>query len=409
MAGVTNTGFEIKTYETLLAEIEQKQREGIAEDLILDDPAIPNVQVNRVMANELAELWELGRVAALCQDTRTAEGYLQTSTCANTGTLRLPATRSTVSLTCNLDAGFTLPAGSIANVTDKPTIKFRSVADATNPGGSPDDIPVAFESIDKGPIEALSGTLEVITVPVVGWNSVTNADDAEKGKPEETDAELRVRQILDLAAEGGATIPGIYGDLDLAAVAGVLEFTVLENNQDGVQVVEGVELAGHSITLFIWDGDVPEADDAEIAAALFKTTGGGIGTNGDIVEVVTDAGGNEHEVRFFRIEALDVWITIEATYDPKADVIPTEDTVTAAILATGAARQRRGRDVISDKYIGSITAVPGIEKITSYTQAVDDPGASPAPDESTIVVSPLQIARLDSSRISVTLSEASST
>ena len=122
MAGITVDGFEQKTLEEILTEIQTDQRENI-------DPAIdtssssPVGQMNGVFSNQLAEAWEVVATAYKAFDPDEAEGDALDALAALTGTTRDPANRTLVTnVRVVVDDNFTAVAGDmVAHLENDPS------------------------------------------------------------------------------------------------------------------------------------------------------------------------------------------------------------------------------------------------------------------------------------------------
>ena len=188
---------------------------------------------------------------------------------------------------------------------------------------------------------------------------------------------------------------------------GVVSVSLLENPSNATVTIEGIEIPAHTVALFIWDGVGEEADDQEVANALFDTIGAGIGSLGDVENVVTDEQGDEHEVNFYRLTPIDVYIRMTVTYDPKVfDTTNGPTEIRDAVLARGLARQARGRNVLADQYQAAALSVAGTEEVSVYRHGTSDPGAGGSDVATSIAIGGTEIALLDSSRIWITCVEA---
>lgn len=401
MAGYDEFGFTAKTYEQIRAEVDADIAAApeLGPDVVLD-PSEPFGQVNAIWARKHAELWEALRILGGAFDPQKVVGYMHTALASITGTLRLQEDYSRVPANVTLGAGVTLPAGSRANVLGRPDIVFALESAVTNPGGAPAVVPAVFVAVEPGPVIALTGTLTVITLPVSGWTAVTNTADAELGRLEETDAELRVRRLEELARGTSGTVDGIR--TALLELPGMIDAGVSENTSDAV--VGG--LLPHSVYAIVWDGAPPALTNQEIGDALFLAKGGGIDTNGSISVVVADEQGGSHIVKFDRALETEFWITIQAAY--RTDILDSAPAIAAAalavrdaLLAKSSTRQTRGRDIVASQYISAALSVPGIEDVTAYAQDFIPTGGLPIDIRATLVVTPLQVARLDSANITV--------
>src|SRR5690554_2271522 len=93
----------------------------------------PMGKMKPTVAKKAAEIWELGQFVYNCTNPDAAEGVQLANVCAISGTKREPARKSTVTLSCTMDAGATLPIGATAHVLGQPTNIWVSVEAVTNP------------------------------------------------------------------------------------------------------------------------------------------------------------------------------------------------------------------------------------------------------------------------------------
>ncbi|MCK5641950.1 MAG: baseplate J/gp47 family protein, partial [Gammaproteobacteria bacterium] len=258
--GVTDEGFVIKPFAVIEQEIKDSQLANI--NPALDQTAQgPIGQLNGINSAKLREIWELVEAAynAFNPDSASAAS-LDNVVALCPGIIRDAATKSAVECTCNLDNGTYAIGELVAHVVGNPEARFVNTEAVTVAAG-PSDEDLDFEAEETGEVVALSGTLTVIAEPVTGWNSVTNASDADVGSPIETDTELRTRREETIRFSGSATVEAIKADvLDIDEV----ETAIVEENEDD-EVQNG--LLPHSVHVVIWDGSVPAADDAEVATA----------------------------------------------------------------------------------------------------------------------------------------------
>ena len=93
----------------------------------------------------------------------------------------------------------------------------------------------------SGPIEQLPNTIQTITTPVLGWDSVTNPFEADAGRLEETDEELRIRFRNSKFERATNIIESLYSAL--LGVEGVSEVIIYENDTN---VTDGNGVPPHS-------------------------------------------------------------------------------------------------------------------------------------------------------------------
>ncbi len=393
MSGFSSTGFVAKTIEEVRAEIvaELLVRIDAALDLSADQPL---GQVVGVCSQREAILWELLAMLAKAIDPDAAEDWLLDALCALTGTVRLAAKKSTVTLTCLVDNGFTATAGQImTNVVGQQAVTFVNKANAgpLSPAGS---YPIDFEATEYGPIAANAGTLTVITAPVSGLHTVTNALDAVPGALRENDTDLRIRRVDEIAAAGACTPPATRSDV--LEVPGVLQCFVFENV---TLVTDGDGLPGKSFETVIFDGDTPTADNAAVALAVWKSKPSGGETIGTTTVLIFDeASGTTRAVSFSRATVKQVYLDLpDVSVD--AETFPADGAtqIKNAIVTAALKYQNLGIDVVAKRIAAAAFTVPGVLDVpTLHLDFTASPVAT-----ANLVITGRQIASIDTSRITV--------
>jgi len=316
---LTATGLELDDFETVRALVVAQLRARIS--TILDvNPDQPIGQITDITLEHRQQISELLQEIYSALDVDQATGQSLDAVCSMTGTYRDPATYGTVGLTLNLNAATTVPAGSIAAVTGDPDNQWILDADVTSVGAG--NYAGTATASATGVIQALAGTITTIVTPVAGWNSVTNALDADEGEEEELDSALRLRRELELQ-QGGSTTLGaviaVVSDID-----GIIQVIGYENvrsyTQDG--------MPPKSIEIVYWSGatsPTPAALVTAIAEAIHGEKAGGIqayGTNTDdgvppaVTQTVTDDYGS-YQIGFTRAE--DLRVELEYTLTTNSD------------------------------------------------------------------------------------------
>lgn len=383
--GITTTGFSAKPLATILAEIEAAQRAVLGADLDTSAESVVGA-LNAPIVTKLRELWELAESTYNQRNPRGASYAALDIVCALTGVTRLPATKGRLDvLNLSLNAGITVPIGSVAHVAGDPTNRWVTTTVGTNPGGSPAVIPVYAEAETAGRYIGNAGTITVIATPVSGWTAVTNPSDAIYGHDIESDTALRARRDRMIRAGGSSPLDAIRAAL--FAVADVVQVTVIENDTDAVS--GGME--PHSITAIVTGGT-----DQDVANALFAAKPGGIYTNGNTSANVIDEGGQNHLVRFDRPTVISVYIGV--TIERDAATYAGEDAVKAAIVALEDTLVG-GTNVRLAAISRAVLAVAGVEDVTSVVVGRAS-GASRV--ASNLLIASTEIADLDASRITVT-------
>lgn len=256
----------------------------------------------------------------------------------------------------------------------------------TTPGELP-HVEIRFQAVEKGAIEARAGTLTTIETVIAGWDTATNATDADVGRDIETDADLRIRRDQTLAIFGSCTVDALYSKIRaIDEVDAARVFTNRENITVGI-------LPPHSVHCVVKDGD-----EDEIADVIWHNVPAGIEMYGTTHVVVVDSQGFDQDIYFSRPSDVDIYLEVDLEVD--TDLFPDngEDTITDSILAYAGDHFSIGDDVITDWLYCPINCVPGIINITIRI------GTAPGPlTDANIPIGDIELALFDSSRIVLTL------
>lgn len=450
MAGVTKAGFVGRSFDEVYEALKQKLRARLGPDLTFV-PQSPESVLTAIVAEEVSDAWAMGEGTYLAFSRASAAGAALDNLGALTGTARLQATASTVLLTVTGDVGTVLPVGRVASVestgvrfatteettlvaapewtvatvytagvrvtTSNPTARvYRctvagvSGGSGTGPSGQGAAVPDgtctwayvgeggAFADVDAasqelGPVPAAAGSLAQKDTPVAGWQSVTNVLDAVLGRNVETDADYRIRQVVELRGLGKGSVPAMQAALaDPDLVPGVGGVTVFENDGDTVNA-DG--MPGHSVEVLIEGGE-----DAVIRKVIWDTKPAGIYTHGTVSGTVTDSEGGTHTVRHTRPSVLTVYVegTVLLTPDAPVDDAEAEAQLAAALIAYGDALPP-GRDVVLSKASGTLTTLSWVHDVEDLLIGL----TLGTMGTTNIPVTTRQRADFDSSRIALTL------
>lgn len=167
--GVTSTGFVKKPLSVIREEIKTDLRNTISTELDLLDTSLLG-QIEGIFSDKLREMWDVCEAVyrAMYPDSASGEALDQVSSI--TGIVRLPATKSTVTLRLWLDDGTTVPAGSIVSVGSTGS-RFVTLTAASNATGATATIAVEAESEEYGPIVGYAESIDTIQTAVAGWSA----------------------------------------------------------------------------------------------------------------------------------------------------------------------------------------------------------------------------------------------
>lgn len=395
MAGVTPTGFETKTLETIESEIKA--------DLLGDvDPALdlgaetPFGQTITTFGNQLAEAWEALRVVYGAINPKEAEDFTLDMIGVFRGVNRLTAKKGRVVCDCTFNDSLNFFAGQVIAQAGNPSNRWVSVQDYTF--YSAGTYPVVFECETTGPIAAPAGTLTEIVTPQGPWTAVTNPLDASLGRNRETDTEYRIRQDSALAQAGACTLDAIRAALvGEDGPAGVLSAVVLENTGD-IPDADGVP--PKSFEAVIWSGDPPTAIANEIAATILANKPAGISSAGSQTGTAVDALGVSQTLRFSWGTARPIYISLTVATGPG---FPGAAAVKDRLVEYLSGKASLGGDVVALAARACVLefagGVAGVTDVPVFTL-----GFEPAPiNTANLTVAPREIATFAASNISVTV------
>lgn len=450
--GVTSWGFLRKPLSQILEDVGNTLKGSFGQNIDVS-PEGPFGQLIADLAAPVDEEWQALEVVYDSMDPDGAGGPRLVNLCGITGTVPVDPTKSTDTVTAIGTAAAPVPAGTQFQVTGNGAL-FETVSDAiiaalaawaqntvqavgdlrknggnvykvvaialdamtaavgAGPAGVGTTIidnhvtwrfmgagtaavEIPCESVDYGAFVAAAGTLTGIVTPVSGLASISNAFDAEPGVAAETDAKLRQRREAELAASGEGGVDSLRADV--LKVTGVTDAYVFENVG---AVIDGDGLEAHSIEAAVLGGA-----DADIAKVVF-TKGGGIYTHGGVVNVVNDASGNPHTVRFSRPTEKDIYILVNLTKNANYPADGDNQVKQALVdFANGQIAElgegyKVGDDVITTKlYAAIFDGVAGVVDVTKLWISLP-PG--PPVGAANIAIGSRELAKFDTGRIVVT-------
>lgn len=388
--GLTSSGFIQKIFTEIQSDIGAYLLSNLDPALDLS-PDRPLGQLIGACSKELSLPWEAINTIYNQMDPDAAEGDMLHALGALTGVRPQAATFGTCVCTLNLNAGASVPAGSVAYVSGQPSNTWTLDTTVSNGTMSPGNFTGNFTSTIAGPTIANSGTLTQIGTPVIGWNTVTNAADAVLGLAQDTDAAFRIKRQNSLAASGAGTVDAIRADV--LNVEGVLQAFCFENTTD---TVDGNGVPPHSDHVVIWDGASPLASNTAVAQAIWNSKPSGIATYGSVSANAIDSVGNTQVVKFDRATQVPIYFTLTTTLSATAP--SNYRTLVKAALETYAVETLNlGIEVFALAFRSQALTVAGVLDVPTFFL-----GTAPSPGgTSNIPITFLQIATLDTSHILV--------
>lgn len=265
---IDSTGIQLESLSESIDNVKARLKAKFGDNLKTDDQSVSGALAS-VIGEIVSDQNDLIREAVNARNPQGATGNHLANIVQFNGVSRRSPEYSTVSLTVTaLGAGTTIPAGSLVQDPSDSSIEFATDSIVTvSSGGSGT---VSATATAAGAIEAAAGTLTKIVNPVYGWASVTNAAAASPGRAVETDTDLRYRRKYVSRQTGRHSLPKIFAAL--SNIDGIGRIALLENR---TSYIDANGQRPHSVWA-ICQG----ATDAEIAAALFENTSGGIDWHG---------------------------------------------------------------------------------------------------------------------------------
>jgi len=298
---IDDAGLHVPTYADIRDDLIAQFKAIYGEDIYLGNDS-QDYQMISAFALKTYDTMQMLQIVYNNQSTKTAVGTGLSSRVKLNGLRRKTATYSTCVLTLTGVPGTTIPAGIVEDTQGRKWL----LPENTRFDG--ETLEITAQCQDLGAIEAPVGTIAKISNPQYGWLTVTNKVPAVKGRPIETDEELRRRQSISTAIPSqnmvNSTIAGI------ASVAGVTRYKVYENDTNST---DENGIPSHSIAAVVEGGL-----DGAIAEQIYLRKGPGCGTYGTTTIIYTNSDGLKNEIRFFRpsYQKISVKVTVKkyATY-----------------------------------------------------------------------------------------------
>ena len=350
--GLSNEGFKRKRLDMLLLELNNEVK-SIFGDNFNVSPESPDGQINGVIAESNANLWEIAEASYNAFNPSAASGVSLSNLVQLNGITRLPSTSSRVQLSIIGVPGTIVPAGSLVSTNDIGN-QFATENEVTIEIGN-----VSFvyaSAVLTGPINGLDGTITRIDTPITGWTSVTNTLDALLGTNEETDVELRARREKSVARDAQAMVDAIFAAI--ANIEGVTQIVVLENDTN---VTDTNGLPPHSFQVIVVGGN-----DIIIGDTIWLKKPAGVLSFGTTTVEILDSQGLGHDISFSRPTTVPIYVIVNLTtfsdYPVDGDALIKQSIVD---YANGNLVEGRGfslsEDVIHSRLYTPVNSIQGHE------------------------------------------------
>lgn len=256
---IDSTGYHYADYPTFLAFVQDQYRAIYGADVYLGADSMDG-QWTAILAQALYDTALLGAQTYNSFSPTTAQGIGLSRVVKINGLSRNVPTNSTAVVTIVGIAGTTITNGIVADNLGQ---QWALPASVTIPPGG--DIDVTATALLEGAIQAEANTINIISTPTLGWQTVDNDAAAAPGAPVEQDGELRIRQAASTALPALTVIQATRSAL--ANLPGVTDVRAYENVTD---VTDSNGLTPHSVCFVVQGGDITEITNT---IGLYKTPG----------------------------------------------------------------------------------------------------------------------------------------
>lgn len=391
--GRTAAGFVAKPTAQILSDMQASILAAVDPQLDLS-PYTPDGQILGVYANDMGAVWEVLQVADNEFNRQDAEGAALDNIGDLTGDPREGESFTQVFCTLGLDVAHApyAPGALVANVhgqTSQTYSNLYAIQASQISGGTATGI--LFQSTTAGATPAVNaGTLTDITTPVTGWTSITNpAGQSQLGTNAELDPAYRVRQLEELAGQGGCTAQSLKAALVAAGAAQAppvsLAVNVLENRSAQSATVQGVGLPPNSFAVVLYDTGGWSAPGgpgaAVIAATLYANKPPGIAMVGSTSLTVQDPILGTQTVSYTYPTTVIIDVSTTVAIVPTAVFSNVSTGIGTALAAAAIAPTPAsgipplgqlvpGTWVVGSQLEGVIMSVPGVFEVQALTWAV---------------------------------------
>lgn len=440
--GVTPTGLVIPAADDLRTDYETDLRNTFGKGLPLGDKTLLG-HIIGILSAALGNLWSALEIAFNMMDPDKVSGALLDAICLLTGTFRVPATSSVVTMTiCGNDSTLVPSLSIFAAVSNLQQYQTQNDAiiievDAWTPStayveddrvgnggqcyqcttggtsagsGGPDDTTFGDDIVDgtvhwiwigtgagavdvvatataTGPLFNPAGDITFQTNPLGGIDSVVNLADVTPGADIQADQDLRLQRETDLAKSGSATPDAVYDNL--TEVANVVSVSVFSNNTETYDPDTG--LPPKTVKALVQGGA-----DQDIWNTLWASVGLGIRTIGDQIGTVVDAQGNNQTLRFIRPTEVPIYIEVHVIVNaltfPGDGAVEIQD----AIVTFGDTLPI-GKDAVSRQLGAQAFTIAGVDDVPHcYISTAPSPTM-----ETTITIDDLSLATYSTLNIAV--------
>jgi len=328
---VDATGFHYPDYPAVLDYLKQEYRTIYGSDVYLEDDSQDGQWIS-VLALAMFDTMQVAAAVYNSFSPATAVGDALSRNVKLNGIRRLVASFSSVDLLIVGQAGTTILNGQ---VEDEIRQKWNLPENVVIPLSGQITVTATAEEI--GSVSAPANSINKISTPTLGWQTVNNPLPAIEGNPVEADATLRLRQSVSTALPSLSVLDGTTGAV--ASIAGVTRFKSYENDSN---VTDSDGIPAHSIAVVVEGGD-----SQLIAEAIAVKKTPGTGTYGTTSVETFDKYGLPNTINFFR--PTPATIGVKVTITPLQGYTTGFDALIAQAIADSLNAYEIGADILITK------------------------------------------------------------
>lgn len=345
MAGVTETGFVIKTEAEIIADMNASFLAAFGAQFATD-PSLPDGQLIGIYAGNLAAAWLQAEAAYNAFSPSAAFDVGLDKVVELNGVVRITNQPTRVALVLSGDDGAVVPAGY--SVTTDDGLSFLTVAEAILPAS------VSADCTTLGAIGIKAGEVHNLSTPIpAGLTGASNPEAGVTGIVREEDPALRQRRSKSTIASGTSALDAIYEAVESLQLPYI---NILENDT----AVEKDGIPPFSF-LTVVEGGTAE----EVSRAIFENKPINIQSYGTIITPILDKKGRPHNIGISRpvVVYVDVIVHIKklSGASVSADLL-VQDELVEFINSTQIAYSLYWSDVI-----GAASSAASNTKIVSLT------------------------------------------
>jgi uncharacterized phage protein gp47/JayE len=384
MAGLTNTGFIVKTLEEINSSVDEKNKSILGSGTESRGEGA-YITFRDSITLEISEMWQALLAITKQRGIQESEGVQLSSEASIVGITKAGKTQSIIN---NVEVfgseGSIIPEFYQMQVLSTGQL-FQTTQEYVVPAVGLQPLIITLTALESGPVPCIAGDLTG-TYPI-GITSIQSIEDAIVGRNEETDEEFKADYPNKIAQIGGGSLSAIVEGV--RSVPGVVSATGRENRTG---IVDAFDLSPFSFEIIVRGGT-----DQDIAEKIFeKSSAGGPITGNTTVVLVYE--GNNIPIKFSRPTPINIYIdVIISSYNtnfPSGGGTIIENN----ILSYGDTLNA-GDDVLLPSLQNAITNVPGI---LSYSLKFDVI-TPPVNEISNIIIDVNETAIIDSINLNVTV------